>query len=62
MVGACGQDSSGSLASAGRIRTRTSYQPAWPVIGSELLIVPPPLPLPVLLALPPGNGSSSEIR
>jgi hypothetical protein len=30
--------------------TRTSYQPAWPVIGSELLM------------RPPANGSSSEIR
>ena len=40
------------------MRTRTSYQPAWPVIGSELLMrrassAPPP-------AL--RNGSSSVIR
>ena len=32
------------------MRTRTSYQPAWPVMGSELLIVPP------------SKGSSSLIR
>ena len=29
------------IRSAGRMRTRTSYQPAWPVIGSELLMRQP---------------------
>ena len=40
-----------SSAAAGSMRTRTSYQPAWPVIGSELEMR--------LAAVP---GSSSEIR
>ncbi len=52
---ACGAHSSASSAAAGRMRTRTSYQPAWPVIGSELLMrVAPPAP--------PSNGRSSLIR
>jgi hypothetical protein len=53
MLAICGKLSSGSPGSAGRMRTRTSYQPAWPVTGSELLMRP--------LAVP-AQGSSSLIR
>ena len=50
IVAICGKLSSGSSGSAGRMRTRTSYQPAWPVIGSELLMVSRPAPERQLLA------------
>ena len=37
----CGKLSAASSGSAGRRFTRTSYQPACPVTGSELLMCPP---------------------
>ena len=53
----CGEVCSSASGSAGRMRTRTSYQPAWPVIGSELLMRGRRR-----ACAPPGSGSSSEIR
>ena len=44
----------GFISRAGRSRTRTSYQPAWPVMGSELLMR--------CSGSPAGCGSSSLIR
>ena len=53
-----GKVSAASSAAAGRMRTRTSYQPAWPVTGSEFEIRSPS-------PLGEGRGegsSSSEIK
>ena len=41
LVSICGKLWAALQARPGRMRTRTSYQPAWPVMGSELLMVLP---------------------
>ena len=56
MAATCGELASAARARPGARRTRTSYQPAWPVTGSELLMRARGLALAVR------GGSSSVIR